>query len=166
MKTAIKFGIYTGVSVALWTIIMGLTGWFKDPVLLNLFWVVIVFQLVLLSLGIRNYSKENSVNGELIKTYSDLIKVGLILTITAGVIIFLSSIFFTTVLYPNYFDEINEAYRQMLVQAGKSESEIEILLIENSKTQTPFFQAFFGFIGTILTGLLGSSIFSAIFRKR
>jgi hypothetical protein len=166
MSTSIKFGIYTGISVAIWTIIMGFTGWFKDPILLNLFWIVIIFQFVLLFIGLKKSSLEVGSNGESGKSYSNLIKDGLLITIIAGVLIFFSSIIFTTLLYPEYFNEIQDSYRQILTSAGKSEVEIEKLLEENSRTQTPFLQALFGFIGTFLTGLLGSSIFSAIFRKR
>jgi len=159
MNTSVKFGIYTGLSVAVWTIIMGYTGWFKDPILLNLFWVVVIFQFVLLFIGMKKSSIEVNTNGESGKSYTQLIKDGLLITIIAGVLIFLSSIFFTTVLYPEYFSELHESYRQILTSLGKSEIEIEKLLEENSRTQTPFLQAF-------LTGLLGSAIFSAIFRKR
>jgi hypothetical protein len=166
MSTSIKFGIYTGISVAIWTIIMGFTGWFKDPILLNLFWIVIIFQFVLLFLGLKKSSLEVDSNAEPGKSYSNLIKDGLLITIIAGVLIFFSSIIFTTLLYPEYFNEIQDSYRQILTSAGKSEVEIEKLLEENSRTQTPFLQALFGFIGTFLTGLLGSAIFSAIFRKR
>jgi hypothetical protein len=166
MNTAVKFGIYTGISVAVWTIIMGLTGWFKDPILLNLFWMVVIFQFVLLYIGLKKSSIEARVNGEFGKSYTELIKNGLLITIIAGVLIFFSSLLFTTQIYPEYFNELRETYQQILTSSGKSEIEIEKLLEENSKTQTPFLQALFGFIGTFLTGLLGSSIFSAIFRKR
>jgi hypothetical protein len=114
----------------------------------------------------KKSSIEVNTNGESGKSYTQLIKDGLLITIIAGVLIFLSSIFFTTVLYPEYFSELHESYRQILTSLGKSEIEIEKLLEENSRTQTPFLQALFGFIGTFLTGLLGSAIFSAIFRKR
>lgn len=41
MKTTMNEGIALGVLVAIWTFLMGFTGWYKDPVLLNLFWFVI-----------------------------------------------------------------------------------------------------------------------------
>jgi hypothetical protein len=41
MKTTMNEGIALGVLVAIWTFLMGFTGWYKDPVLFNLFWFVI-----------------------------------------------------------------------------------------------------------------------------
>ena len=44
-----KAGLALGFLVFLWTLFMGITGWYKDPVLLNMFYVVtgLVVSLVL-----------------------------------------------------------------------------------------------------------------------
>ena len=33
----VKAGIWLGVLVSVWTLLMGVTGWYKHPVMLNLF---------------------------------------------------------------------------------------------------------------------------------
>jgi len=37
----------------LWTLVMGVTGWYKHPVLLNMFWVVVLIEIGVLVWGLR-----------------------------------------------------------------------------------------------------------------
>jgi hypothetical protein len=83
-----------GVLVGAWTFVMGFTGWYKDPVLLNMFWVVIVIQIVVLLWTLRQ-------------------------TTCAG-----------------------------------------------AATATPFYQALFGFSGTVVTGVVVSAVAGAFVRKK
>ena len=46
MSATVKGGILIGTLCAGWTLIMGFTGWFKDPRLQYAFYVVILIQLV------------------------------------------------------------------------------------------------------------------------
>lgn len=159
MKPSYLFGIYTGLAVAFWTYVIGFTGWYKDPVMINLFWLVVIFQIVFLFYGLKIAGADG-------KPYTKLIKDGLVITIVAGIIIFASSLLFTTFVFPEYFNEMQEIHRHRLREAGKSEAEIVKLIEIASKSQTPFINAMSGFIGTFLTGLLGSAIIAAILRKK
>jgi hypothetical protein len=37
MNSTVKAGIVLGILVSAWTYLTGITGWYKDPVLYNLF---------------------------------------------------------------------------------------------------------------------------------
>jgi hypothetical protein len=54
----------------------------------------------------------------------------------------------------------------MLEQAGKSPEEVRAQVEAMAATQTPFLQALFGAIGTIVTGLVASLVIAAFVRRR
>jgi len=151
MNPILSAGVLIGVLCGAWTFVMGWTGWFKDPVLLRLFFVVILIEIAGLVWGLRQTAKEG-------RTYGGQIVAGTMMAIVAGVIIIGSSLLFTTVVFPNYFDELRSAYRTILQQQGKSEAEIATLLQNEMAGQTPMAQAMAGFLGTLVTGIVASAI--------
>ena len=52
-NVTVKSGIWLGVLCVLWTLVMGVTGWYKHPVLLNMFWVVVLIEIGVLVWGLR-----------------------------------------------------------------------------------------------------------------
>jgi len=151
MNPILSAGVLIGVLCGAWTFVMGWTGWFKDPVLLRLFFVVILIEIAGLVWGLRRTAKEG-------RTYGGQIVAGTMMAIIAGVIIIGSSLLFTTVVFPNYFNELQSAYRTILQQQGKSEAEIATLMQNEIAGQTPMGQAMAGFLGTLVTGIVSSAI--------
>ena len=158
MNAAMKAGIMIGILCGIWTLVMGITGWYKDPVLLAVFWVVIPIQIGVLIWGLRQTAAAG-------KTYGGQIAAGTLMSLVGGIILFFVSLLFTTVLFPNYFEELRMAQVEMLRAAGKTEAEISDLVTASASTQTPFMQALMGFLGTIVTGFVVSLILG-IFIKR
>ncbi|MCL4810039.1 MAG: DUF4199 family protein, partial [Thermoanaerobaculia bacterium] len=138
--------------------VMGFTGWYLDPSLLNLFFLVIPIQVSLLVVGLRSSAAENG--------YGRQVFSGTLASLLASVLIFGGSIFFTTVVFPSYFDELRAVHATMLEQAGKSAEEVRAQVEAMAETQTPFLQALFGAIGTVVTGLVSSLVIAAFARKR
>jgi hypothetical protein len=143
----------------MWTFVMGFTGWYKHPTLLNLFFVVILIQIAVLIWGLREAAREG-------KTYAALVAGGTLMSLIAGVIIFCGSILFTTVVFPSYFDEIRSLGMEMMRSQGMSEADISARVEAEAAIQTPFMQAFFGFLGTVVTGLVASLVIAIFFRKK
>jgi len=159
MSVTVKSGIVLGVLVGLWTFVMGFTGWYKDPVLLNMFWVVILIQIVVLVWALRDTAAGGA-------RYGTQVWNGTLITLIGGVIIFASSMLFTTVFFPQYFEELRQIQGQMLKQAGQSDAEIKAVLDAGAATATPFYQALFGFIGTVVTGVVVSAVAGAFLRRK
>jgi hypothetical protein len=159
MNDTIKTGVFLGLSCAGWTFVMGLTGWYKHPALLNLFWLVVVFEIAWLVWGLRRVAQERG-------GFGGLVVAGLTMALVGAGIVFASSIVFTTVAFPRYFEEIRAVQGDMMRAAGASDADILAATTAASKTQTPFFQALFGAIGTIVTGLVASLIIAAVVRKK
>ncbi|HEV3486528.1 MAG TPA: DUF4199 domain-containing protein, partial [Vicinamibacterales bacterium] len=70
------------------------------------------------------------------------------------------------ILFPTYFADLQEAYRAILQQQGKSEAEIARELSTASAGATPMGQAIQGFMGTLITGIVASSVIALFFRRK
>ncbi len=112
MSSTVRTGLLIGVSVVAWTFVMGFTGWYLDPALLNLFFLVIPIQIALLVVGLRSSAAENG--------YGKQVLSGTLASLLASVLIFGGSILFTAVVFPSYFSEVRAVHASMLEQAGKS----------------------------------------------
>ncbi|MBZ5498798.1 MAG: DUF4199 domain-containing protein [Acidobacteriia bacterium] len=159
MKHVLTAGILIGVFCGLWQLLLGVTGWYKDPVMMNMFWVVILIQIGFLIWGLRRTAKEG-------KAYWAQVGLGTLMSLIAGVILFFVSFLFTSVLYPNYFSEMRAMREEALRISGRSPAEIKTMLDMVAGTQTSFFQAITGFAGTVVTGFVCSLLIGAFVRKK
>jgi hypothetical protein len=159
MRATVKAGLLLGILVVLWTFVMGFTGWYKHPTLLNLFWGVIAIQIGVMIWGLKLTAVEGY-------GYGKQIGAGLLISLIGGVIIFAGSIVFTNLVFPQYFQELEILGREVMKTQGKSEAEINAYLAQLAPTQTSFRQALFGFIGTVATGLVASLAIGIFLRKK
>jgi ABC-type antimicrobial peptide transport system permease subunit len=88
------------------------------------------------------------------------------MSVFGGVIILFGSYLFTTVLFPHYFEDIRRVGEEVLKAQGKSENDVKALLDAQAPMQTSFMSALFGFLGTVVTGLVISLIAAAFIRKK
>ena len=158
MYTVIKGGILIGLLCAMWTFVMGFTGWYKDPVMLNAFYVVILIEIGVLIWGLKITAAG--------KTYGGQVAAGTLMAVIGGLILIGASLLFTTVVFPGYFDELRTVHAEMLRNAGTSEAEIAAELERGAQMQTTMMQAVVGFVGTVLTGVVGSLIMAVFIRKK
>ena len=99
MHPILSAGILIGVLCAIWTFVMGFTGWYKDPTLSNAFFLVIPIEVAGLVWGLKRTASEE-------RTYRAQLVAGTLMSVVAGVIIIASSLLFTTVAFPEYFREL------------------------------------------------------------
>lgn len=158
MNSTIKAGLILGVAGEAWVYIMGFLGWYTDPVLMNLFWLVIVIQLGVLVWGLR-MTKET-------KTYGQQVATGTLISVYGGIIIFIGGVLFTAVVFPNYFAEVRAAGENMMREQGMTEADITARLDAMAPMQTTLMSALTGFIWTILTGVMMSLVIAIFFRKK
>ena len=138
---------------------MGFTGWYKDPARLNLFFMVVVIELAGLISGLRTTALEG-------RTYSGQVAAGTLISIVAGVVIFASSLLFTTVVFPEYFREVNATSRAMMAREGRTEAEIEKVLHDEAPMQTPVRNALVGFAGMFVVGMFSTAVIAVWVRAR
>lgn len=159
MNPILSAGLLIGVLCGVWTFVMGFTGWYKDPVLLNAFFVVILIEIAGLIWGLRRTAAEG-------RGYGSQIVAGALISIVAGVVVIGSSLLFTTVAFPNYFQELEGVQRAMLAQQGQTAARIEETVAASRGVNTPMNQALLGFTGTLITGILASAVIAIWVRSR
>ncbi len=159
MPPILAAGLLIGVLCGAWTFVMGFTGWYKDPVMLNVFFVVILFEIGGLVWGLRKTALEG-------RTYGGQIVAGTQMTVIAGLIIMAFSLVFTMVVFPGYFTDLQDAYREILRRQGKTEAEIAQAIGESIAGQTPMGQAVQGFVGTLITGIVSSAVIAIWVRAK
>ena len=152
-------GLLIGVLCGLWTFVMGFTGWYKDPAMVNAFFMVIVIEIAGLIWGLRRTVAQG-------RTYSGQVVAGTLMAIIAGLVIICASLLFTTVAFPDYFNELNAAQRDWMRQQGKTDAEITAAIDAAASMQKPIINALFGFMGTFVTGVVASAIIAVWVRAK
>ncbi|MBI3189929.1 MAG: DUF4199 domain-containing protein [Ignavibacteriales bacterium] len=158
MNTTLKYGLILGLLCSAWTYVMGFTGWYIDPVMMNMFYAVILFEIIILYFALKETAST--------KTYGGQVVNGLLVSVYGGIIIFVSSMIFTSVVFPNYFNDLNAAYSEMLRNEGLSEEAVTTAMQAMAPMQTSMMQAVMGFVGTVGTALVASLIIAIFQRKQ
>lgn len=159
MNPILAGGLTIGLLCGVWTFVMGFSGWYKDPVKLNLFFLVIAIEIA----GLIWTLKQTAAQG---RTYSGQVVAGTLTAIVAGLVIIVSSLLFTTVAFPQYFDELNAVQRELLAKQGMPEDQIEAAIRAAAPMQTPMVNALMGFIGTFMTGVIASAVIAIWVRAK
>lgn len=159
MNPILAAGLFIGVFCGLWTFVMGFTGWYKDPVMMNAFFAVIVIEVIGLVWGLRQTARQG-------RGWASQVLAGTFMSVIAGVIIIGSSLLFTTVAFPDYFKEVEETGRIVMQREGKSEAEIAQSVERSRAMATPMAQALAGFTGTLITGIVASAALAVVIRAK
>ncbi len=158
MAVPIRAGLLLGVLVVFWTFVMGFTGWYKDPAMVPVFFLVIVFEIAVVIWALRQTARDSS--------WALQIFNGLVLSLVASVIIFAGSLVFTTMVFPSYFSDLQAVQLQMLQAQGVSEAEITTQMEAAAAMQTPVMNALAGVIGTVVTGVVVAALAGIVWRKK
>jgi hypothetical protein len=154
MNPILSAGVLIGVLCGVWMFVMGFTGWYRDPAMLNLFFVVVLIELGGLYWGLRQTAAQG-------RTYGQQVIAGTGMAFVAGIIIIGASLLFTTVAFPDYFAELEAIQRRQLAEDGMAQADIDAAIQATAMMSTPVMNALTGFIGTLLTGIIGSAIIAA-----
>jgi hypothetical protein len=147
MKAVWTAGILIGILCSIWMFVMGFTGWYADPTLAAVFYLVIIIEAVVLVWGLRQTAKTG-------KRYWGQVGAGTLMAIIGGVILIAASLLFTTTVFPEYFDEIQAMQSEVMLERGHTEEEIDAAMSVMTKFYTPIIHAITGFIGTVVTGII------------
>jgi hypothetical protein len=158
MSVPVRAGLLLGVLVVCWTFVMGFTGWYKQPQLVGLFFLVVPLEIGVVAWALAQTRVHAS--------YGQQVMNGLVLSLVASVIIFTGSLLFTAVAFPTYFADIQAVQVQQLRAQGVGEAQIANQLAVDAAMQTPLMNALTGVIGTVVTGVLVAAIAAAFLRKK
>ena len=159
MPPTLRAGLVLGLAVAAWTFVMGITGWYRHPLLHVLFWLVIPIQVGVLVVALKGTASQDA--------YLRQVARGVNASVLGAMIIFGASLLFTTVVFPSYFRDVEQMGREMMARQGLGPDQIEAAVRAQAPMLTPRASAMAGAIGTLVTGLLTSSVAAlALHRKR
>jgi len=139
--------------------VVGFMGWYEDPALQALFWVVVPIQGVVLALAIRGAARDGA-------GYAGRFLRGLGTSAVSSVLVFGNSLLFTQVVHPDYFEALRARHEELLREEGRPEAEVEAALEAAAAMYDPLLNALFGVIGTVVTGLVLSLLLAAVFKAR
>jgi hypothetical protein len=157
MGTAIRYGILLGVLVEIWTAVIIVTGWYRDPSLQLLFFLVIPLEIVLVVLALRATASDAD--------YGRQVTNGAVLSAVAGVIIVFGSILVTTVVFPHYYADLKAIAIDAMTRGGRSPEEIDAQMKASAAMYDPWSNGISGFVGTVATGIL-TALVAGIFLRR
>lgn len=151
MKSAIQAGAILGLMVVVWTLVHGLTGWYKNPTMSWTFWMVIPFQVILLVWMLKNTKKQGF-------GYGQQVKAGIVMSLVAAVIIFIGSWLVTTAIIPTYYADLQAMTDQVRSARGMAP--------ETAQASTAMSSSMAAFLGTVVTGLLVSLVAAVLIRNK
>lgn len=147
-----------GVSVAVVSFLFGLIGWHQAYEMSFVFLVIaILLNVTAVVRCLRERQSEDAWGAQILN--------GLVLGAVASVIIFFTSWLVTAAIFPEYFAEMAEGYRQTFVDMGLSDAEVEDMVSATAAT-SPIRSAIDGVIGTMATSLVVAAIAGFWFRKK
>jgi len=158
MHPTIRAGFLLGAAVAGWTLVMAKSGLYKHPTLFYLFWLVIPIQIGILIAFLRKSAPTTG--------YGRQVWTGVSISLLGSMLIFANSYYLTSVLYPQYFQEVEALGRQLMAAKGLSAEQIEAAVRAQAHMQTPMASAMAGAIGTVVTGFLTSLVAAIKLRKQ
>jgi hypothetical protein len=159
MSLTLKGGLIIGGLCAVWMYVIGFTGWYKDPALQAMFWVVVLIEIGVLYWMLRQLPEPG-------KTFGGILKAGTMMSLIAAVVIFVASYLFTSVVFPNYFEEVRVAGEAMYRAQGMTEEQVAAVMASMAPMQNSTVNAIMGSIGTIVTGFLASAVLGLILKKK
>lgn len=159
MQPTIKAGLVLGIVAEVWTFIVLALGWHKDPMMLMMFYLVILYQAGVLWWGLKMTAAQG-------KTYGGQVLSGTVMSAYGAVIVFVGSYLLTAVVFPNYFIELEEAGRVAMSAQGMSTEQVEAQLAMMRPMQNSLMNSLTGCIATVITGIVLSLIIGAFVKAK
>lgn len=150
MKGPVRWGVILGGAVAVLSLVFGLAGWHRTYEMSFVFLAIaILINVTTVVLCLRERASSEGWLGQ--------VKNGLVVGLVGSVIIFVASWLVTTVVFPDYFAEMANGYREAYVNMGLTEDEVANLVAATAAT-SPVRSAFDGVVGTMVTSLIVAAI--------
>ena len=150
MQRPIKCGLILGVAVAIQSFVFGAAGWHTTYSMSFVFLAIaIAINVVTVVMCLRETAPERAWGGQL--------QNGLIVGLVGSVLIFVGSWFVTAVVFPDYFAEMAEGYREAYASMGLAQEAIDESVAGIAAT-SPVRSAFDGVMGTVVVSLVVAAI--------
>ena len=158
MREPVRWGMILGGAVAVLTLVSGLGGWHRVYAMSFVFLAIAIpINVATVVLCLRERASSQG--------WVAQVKNGLVVGLVGSVIIFIASWLVTTAVFPDYFTEMAEGYREAYVNMGLSADEVAEL-VARTASASPVRSAFEGVVGTLATSLVVAAIAGLWLRKK
>jgi hypothetical protein len=158
MNVAVKWGIILGVVVAVLGFIFGGAGLHTNPIMAIVFvGLAVVINVVVVILALRHTASTNS--------WGLQVRSGLVIGVLGAVLIFLGSWIMTSVVFPDYYEQMRDGYMDFFEAANLPEDQIEAQM-ETLEAATPVRSALQGALGTLATSIVVAAIAGTFIKKK
>jgi len=158
MKGPVRWGVILGVAVAALSLLFGFVEWHRTYEMSFVFLAIaILINVATVVLCLRQRASSEGWLGQ--------VRNGLVVGLVGSVIIFAASWLVTTAVFPDYFTEMADGYRETYVNMGLTEDEVADLVAATAAT-SPLRSAFDGVVGTMVTSLIVAAIAGVWLRNK
>lgn len=157
-KSAMIDGLYLGILVTLYSVILYVTGQMQNKALQYLPLIIYAVFIVWAQIKYRNQELDGSIS------YGQALGFGVAVMLFSGIISALYSLIIFKV-DPTLIDQIKMAQEDAYLKNGMSEEQIEKVMEMSAKMMTPGVMAIMGLFGAVFMGTI-ISLVTSIFVKR
>ena len=161
-KIIINYGVILGIISVLLGVVIYVTNTYTDP-----HWsftlIGILILIAVIVIGIKAYKKSNHGFLEL----TDALKIGIGIALIGGIIVVIWSFVLTTVIEPEYMQNVLDAQREKLLEnPDMTEAMVEQSMSVMEKMSSPMIGAAFSLIGNLFLGFIFSLFAGLAMRQK
>jgi Protein of unknown function (DUF4199) len=157
-RIALKWGLVTSVLIIIYTVVLYMTGYFKNP---SLSWISFLILLIGIFLALREFKSMN--NNYM--SFSEGLGVGTLMSAVAGLIGSIFSYVYTNFIDTTIMQQMSDLQREQMEARGMSSEQVEQAMEMATKFTSPGIIFLFGIIGYVFFGFILSLIVSAILKN-
>jgi hypothetical protein len=158
MNRPVRWGLILGGAVAALSLVFGLVGWHRVYEMAFVFLAIaILINVVTVVLCLREQASTEGWLGQ--------VKNGLVVGVVGSVIVFVGSRVVTVWIFPDYFVEMAEGYREAYAAMGMTAAEVDRLVADPAATSAVR-SAFDGVVGTLVTSLVVAGVAGVWLRQK
>jgi hypothetical protein len=158
-KSAMIYGLYIGVILTLFSVILYVTGQSQNKAL---GWISFPIYAVCIVLAQIQY-RDKELNGVI--SYGEGVAFATAAMLFSGIISALYMIILYSFIDPGLIDQMKAIQEEAMLQKGMTEDQIEAAMSMTSKMFTPAWMSIMGLLGSVLIGTI-ISLVSSIFVKK
>jgi len=157
-KTAALYGLYLGIAMTLFSVILYVTGQSQNKSLLLISYPLIAIGIIMAQINYRDHEMHGAIS------YGQAVGFGVAIMLFVGIITALYSIIIFKV-DPSLIDQMKIAQEEEFLKKGMSEDQIEASMALTSFIMTPGGLSIMSLFGSVFMGTIVSLI-TSIFVKR
>lgn len=158
-RTAMIYGLYIGVILMLYSVILYVTGQTQNKTLGYLSFILYPVCIILAQINYRDKELGGFIS------YSQALGFGVAVMFFSGILTALYTIILYSFIDPGLIDQIKMMQEEAMLQKGMSEDQIEAAMAISGKMFTPGWLSIMGMFGSVLIGTLIALITSIWIKK-